>query len=71
MSHPRPDDPYRHVEYLWDDAHAATLDPVERLVYRSNLLGSDQRITNTGAADLVFDCLCSPRFLQECYTSLE
>lgn len=30
-----------------------------------------QRITNTGDCDLVFECLCSPRFLQECYTSLE
>ena len=30
-----------------------------------------QRITNTGDGDLVFECLCSPRFWQECYTSLE
>lgn len=30
-----------------------------------------QRITNTGDSDLVFECLCSPRFLQKCYTSLE
>ncbi len=30
-----------------------------------------QRIANAGDADLVFDCLCSPRFLRECYTSLE
>ena len=42
---------YRHVDYLWDDAHAASLDPVERLVYRSNLLGADQRITNTGGGN--------------------
>ena len=42
---------YRHVNYLWDDAHAATLDEVDRLVYRSNLLGSDQRITNTGGGN--------------------
>jgi len=42
---------YQHVDYLWDDAHAATLDPVERLVYRSNLLGEDQRITNTGGGN--------------------
>src|ERR1700749_2008126 len=39
---------YRYVNYLWDDTVAAKLDPVGRLVYRSNLLGSDQRITNTG-----------------------
>jgi mannose-6-phosphate isomerase-like protein (cupin superfamily) len=31
----------------------------------------EQRIANAGATDLVFDCLCSPRFSQECYTSLE
>src|SRR3954454_10679066 len=41
----------RHVTYLWDDAVAAKLDPVERLVYRSNLLGSDGRITNTGGGN--------------------
>lgn len=41
----------QHVRYGWDDAHASTLAPVERLVYRSNLLGSDQRITNTGGGN--------------------
>jgi len=42
---------FRFVNHLWDDAHAATLDPVARLVYRSNILGSDQRITNTGGGN--------------------
>jgi rhamnulose-1-phosphate aldolase/alcohol dehydrogenase len=42
---------YKYVNYLWDDAKAASLDPVARLVYRSNLLGSDQRITNTGGGN--------------------
>lgn len=42
---------YRHVNYLWDDEYAAGLDPVDRLVYRSNLLGVDQRITNTGGGN--------------------
>ncbi|MGC8799907.1 MAG: bifunctional rhamnulose-1-phosphate aldolase/short-chain dehydrogenase [Chloroflexus sp.] len=42
---------FRHVSYGWDTAYAATLDPVARLVYRSNLLGSDQRITNTGGGN--------------------
>ena len=42
---------YKYVNYLWDDAVASKLDPVERLVYRSNLLGSDQRITNTGGGN--------------------
>ena len=41
---------YRYVNYMWNDAAASKLDPVERLVYRSNILGSDLRITNTGGA---------------------
>src|ERR1700737_4997519 len=42
---------YQYVNYLWDDALASKLDLVERLVYRSNILGSDQRLTNTGGAN--------------------
>ena len=42
---------YQHVNFLWDAAKAASLDPVGRLVYRSNLLGGDQRITNTGGGN--------------------
>jgi rhamnulose-1-phosphate aldolase/alcohol dehydrogenase len=42
---------YRFVNYLWDDARAASLDEVGRLIYRSNLLGADQRITNTGGGN--------------------
>ncbi len=42
---------FRHVSYLWDEDKAAALDPVERLVYRSNLLGQDQRVTNTGGGN--------------------
>lgn len=42
---------FQHVNYLWDDAVADKLDAVERLVYRSNLLGRDQRITNTGGGN--------------------
>jgi rhamnulose-1-phosphate aldolase/alcohol dehydrogenase len=41
----------RYVNYLWDDAVARRLDEVDRLIYRSNLLGSDQRITNTGGGN--------------------
>src|ERR1700747_974284 len=41
----------RFVDYLWEDAKAAALDPVERLIYRSNLLGSDQRIASTGGGN--------------------
>ena len=42
------------ADYLrsrWDEAVAAALDPVARLVYRSNLLGADARITNTGGGN--------------------
>jgi rhamnulose-1-phosphate aldolase/alcohol dehydrogenase len=42
---------YRFVNHLWDDAKAQSLDDVGKLVYRSNLLGSDQRITNTGGGN--------------------
>jgi len=36
----------RFLEDRWDPAVAATLDEPELLRYRSNLLGSDLRITN-------------------------
>ncbi|MBF8295863.1 MAG: bifunctional rhamnulose-1-phosphate aldolase/short-chain dehydrogenase [Bacteroidetes bacterium] len=39
------------MNFLWDDAVAAKLDLVGQLVYRSNLLGTDQRITNTGGGN--------------------
>src|SRR5678816_4605106 len=42
---------FRYVNYSWDDSKAAALDPVARLVYRSNILGADQRITNTGGGN--------------------
>jgi len=42
---------FKHVNYLWDDDTANTLDAVERLRYRSNILGADQRITNTGGGN--------------------
>jgi rhamnulose-1-phosphate aldolase/alcohol dehydrogenase len=42
---------FRYVNYLWDDDVANQLDDVERLRYRSNILGSDQRITNTGGGN--------------------
>jgi rhamnulose-1-phosphate aldolase/alcohol dehydrogenase len=36
---------------LWDDSHAAGLDEPGLLLYRSNLLGSDLRITNFGGGN--------------------
>lgn len=42
---------FRFVNHLWDEQRARSMDPVARLVYRSNILGSDQRITNTGGGN--------------------
>ena len=44
---------YKHVSYLWDEEKAAELagDEVALLVYRSNLLGADLRITNYGGGN--------------------
>jgi len=39
------------IPNLWDEEHAATLTPEDLLVYRSNLLGSDKRITNFGGGN--------------------
>src|SRR6202451_256415 len=36
---------------LWNDGHAADLDEPGQLLYRSNLLGSDLRITNFGGGN--------------------
>lgn len=36
---------------LWDDSKAAGMSEPERLLYRSNLLGSDKRITNYGGGN--------------------
>ena len=41
----------RHLEDRWDDRIAAALDEAELLRYRSNLLGSDLRITNFGGGN--------------------
>ncbi len=39
------------IPSLWDDAKAAAMTEAERLVYRSNLLGSDKRVTNYGGGN--------------------
>jgi rhamnulose-1-phosphate aldolase/alcohol dehydrogenase len=46
-------DSFKHVSYLWDDTKAAQLegDEVALLLYRSNLLGSDLRLTNYGGGN--------------------
>jgi mannose-6-phosphate isomerase-like protein (cupin superfamily) len=33
--------------------------------------GVSQKITNTGKTDLVFHCICTPRFTQDCYCNEE
>jgi rhamnose utilization protein RhaD (predicted bifunctional aldolase and dehydrogenase)/NAD(P)-dependent dehydrogenase (short-subunit alcohol dehydrogenase family) len=43
--------PLRYLEDRWDDRAAAELDGPELLRYRSNLLGSDLRITNFGGGN--------------------
>ena len=45
--------PFQHVSYLWDEAEAAKLagDEVALLIYRSNLLGADLRLTNYGGGN--------------------
>ncbi len=39
------------LQNLWDDAKAAGMTESERLVYRSNILGSDKRVTNYGGGN--------------------
>jgi rhamnulose-1-phosphate aldolase/alcohol dehydrogenase len=41
----------RLLESRWDDAYAKTLDEPGKLLYRSNLLGADKRITNYGGGN--------------------
>ena len=44
---------FQYVDYLWDNEKAASLegDEVTLLLYRSNLLGADLRITNYGGGN--------------------
>ncbi len=44
---------FKHVSYLWDDQKAAAFkdDQVGLLIYRSNLLGADLRLTNYGGGN--------------------
>ena len=41
----------QHVKYLWRDEDADRLSGVDRLVYRSNRLGDDLTLTNTGGGN--------------------
>lgn len=44
---------FKHVSYLWNEKDAAAIlkDEVALLIYRSNLLGSDLRLTNYGGGN--------------------
>src|SRR5216110_1397853 len=42
---------FAFVGYLWQDEVAAKLSGVDRLVYRSNKLGEDLTLTNTGGGN--------------------
>lgn len=44
---------FKHVSYLWDEVTAASMagDEVALLIYRSNLLGADLRLTNYGGGN--------------------
>ena len=44
---------FKHVDHLWDNERASTFgdDEVGLLIYRSNLLGSDLRLTNYGGGN--------------------
>jgi mannose-6-phosphate isomerase-like protein (cupin superfamily) len=50
------------------DGRSAAVGPGDRVDIPA---GAPQRITNTGETDLVFLCLCTPRFVPEAYQSLE
>ncbi len=41
----------QHLANCWDDGAAAGMSESEKLLYRSNLLGSDKRITNYGGGN--------------------
>lgn len=42
---------FRHVKHLWRDEEVAELRGLDRLVYRSNALGRDLTLTNTGGGN--------------------
>lgn len=51
MTSQRPEEKFKFVKYLWQDETANQLDDVDRLVYRSNKLGEDLTLTNTGGGN--------------------
>jgi rhamnulose-1-phosphate aldolase/alcohol dehydrogenase len=49
--------PQSSIENLWDDESASSMSPLQELVYASNLLGSDLRVTNFGGGNTSVKCL--------------
>lgn len=51
MSNNNPENKYQHVTAHWKSADAVAPNSVDELIHRSNCLGTDQRITNTGGGN--------------------
>src|SRR5919206_2273652 len=51
MSRQREQKSFEYVKYLWQDEVADQLTGLDRLVYRSNKLGEDLTLTNTGGGN--------------------
>src|SRR6266404_9388284 len=51
MSTPVERKAFRYVTYLWEDKVVSQLSGLDRLVYRSNKLGEDLTLTNTGGGN--------------------
>ncbi len=51
MSQQREQQSFRYVKYLWEDEVVEQLSGLDRLVYRSNKLGEDLTLTNTGGGN--------------------
>ncbi|MEL7313301.1 MAG: cupin domain-containing protein [Pseudomonadota bacterium] len=51
-----------------DDTPPVSIGPGDRVCIAA---GRAQSVRSVGDTDLVFDCLCIPRFTPECYESLE
>src|SRR5205085_12553555 len=51
MSTQKEERAFKYVKYLWQDDVANQLSGLDRLVYRSNALGADLTLTNTGGGN--------------------
>src|SRR5438128_12239783 len=51
MSEQRREKSFKYVKHLWRDEVASQLSGLDRLVYRSNKLGEDLTLTNTGGGN--------------------